>query len=247
MALDKDLITATQTRLAQLGFYRLRIDGVAGTGTEDAVIRFKEANGLRARAFIGPVTSRLLWSDAAKPWAAPADASGLPWLAEARALLGTREVAGKGNNPVIMKWAIDLDQWYTGDDVPWCGLFAAHCMAAGAPDEPQDFNRLGARNWLEYGRDALDGADPERADLPLGGVAVFWRTHKTKSWNGHVAPAITGANKTHLRVIGGNQSDNVTEAWFPRSRLLGVRFPHGFDASKPAPFAATGNLSTSEA
>jgi len=150
--------------------------------------------------------------------------------------MGTREVPGPSNNPVIMGWAKNLDQWYTGDDVPWCGLFVAHCMAVGAPQEPQAFNRLGARAWLNYG---------VACEAVSGAVAVFWRTHPTKSWNGHVA-LLTGQSDTAYRVLGGNQSDNVTETWISKDRLLGFRAPEGWNGAD-APMARTGALSTNEA
>lgn len=239
-SLNSELVTAIQSRLADLGYYRLRIDGVPGPGTSNAIIRFKEVNGLRARDYVGPVTMAKLYSGDVRPYMPPVPVTGEPpWLTEARGLLGTREVPGSASNPAIMQWAHDLDQWYTGDDVPWCGLFVAHCMSVGAPNVPQNFNRLGARNWLEYGVKA------DMSKLPLGGVAVFWRTHKTQSWNGHVA-LITGQNDTHLRCIGGNQNDAVTEAWFSRERLLGVRMPTDLSFG-PAPQAKTGILSTNEA
>lgn len=247
MTLEAQLVVAVQARLSDLGYYRVRIDGVPGPATSAAIVRFKEAVDLRARDFVGPITLMRLFAQDAPVWSTPPARVGEPpWLTEARAHVGLREAPGKANNPTLMQMARDLDQWYPGDDVPWCGLFAAHCMAVGAPDEPQRFNRLGARNWLEYGVDALDRGTPGEAVLPLGGVAVFWRTHPTKSWHGHVAPAITGQNRTHVRVIGGNQSDSVSEAWFPRSRLLGVRKPEGA-VLDPAPTAPTGRLSTSEA
>ena len=94
----------------------------------------------------------VLWGAGAKAAPVPVAVDNEPpWLTEARSLLGTPETPGSANNPAIMEWARNLDQWYPGDDVPWCGLFVAHCMSVGAPDEPQAFNRLGARNWLEYG------------------------------------------------------------------------------------------------
>jgi uncharacterized protein (TIGR02594 family) len=234
---DDQLVATTQGRLADLGWYKGKVDGDEGPMTENALARFKAAHGMRERPYPGPLTMATLWGSAAKVAPAPVAMSCEPsWLAEARSLLGTREVRGAGNSATIMKWARDLDQWYTGDDVPWCGLFVAHCMSVGAPDEPQDFNRLGARAWLEFGEDC--GAK-------MGAVAVFWRTHKTRSWNGHVA-ILTGESDTAYRVIGGNQSDNVTETWIAKSRILGFRAPVGWSGSK-APTASTGQLSTNEA
>lgn len=239
---EKQLVITVQDRLADLGYYALKSDGVWGIGTENALVAFKEFNGLRGRPYPGPITMQVLFSDDAKPAPALDDGAKLaspPWMIEARRLLGTREVPGPGNNPKIMGWAKDLDQWYPGDDTPWCGLFVAHCMAKGAPNEPQNFNRLGAREWLKYGKPVLNGV------VPLGAIIVFWRTHKTDSWHGHVALA-TGVSSKAVRVIGGNQSDAVSETWFPKDRILGIRVPNGF-VLENAPVAKTGEFSRSEA
>ena len=240
MPLSQDIVKSQQQRLADLRYYHGNLDGLAGPMLATAFTDFKIAHGFRARPFPGPLTMQTLWSAEAKARPAPKAKAGEPlWLTEARRLLGTKEAPGKANNPVIMDWARNLDQWYPGDDVPWCGLFVAHCMRYGAPDEPQDFNRLGARNWLEYGSEA------SAKNPPLGSVGVLWRTHKTRSWNGHVF-IVTGQSKTAIRGIGGNQSDNVTEAWFSRDRVLGFRVPDGFKGAA-APQARTGALSTNEA
>lgn len=237
MSTEKELVTAVQTRLAHLGYYGLRIDGDAGVGTREAIVRFKKVHGLLARPYIGTKTLYKMFGAAAIT--APKEKviyEGEPrWLTEARSLLGTRETPGPGNNPVIMDWAGGLDQWYPGDDVAWCGLFIAHCMAVGAPQEPQKFNRLSARNWLQYG---------EECDEALGAVCVLWRTHKTESWHGHVFN-VTGQSKDAIRGIGGNQSDAVSESWFPRDRVLGFRKPVG--ANLPvAPRLKTGTMSVRE-
>jgi uncharacterized protein (TIGR02594 family) len=232
----RDLIGAVQTRLADLGYYRMAVDGLYGPGTSNAVIDFKSAHGLRARDLVGPVTLTRMFAPDAKPAPKrdPNDREA-PWLQEARRLLGTRETPGSASNPVIMDWADKLDQWYPGDDVPWCGLFVAHCMAVGAPDEPQDFNRLGAREWLRYG---------EPCTYEEGAICVLWRG-SPDGWKGHVF-IVTGRDSAAVRGIGGNQSDNVTEAWFSASRVLGYRKPTG--ATLPlAPIARRGVLSTNEA
>lgn len=237
MTWTTDLVATVQTRLADLGYYRLKVDGEYGPGTSFAMTEFKRLHGLKARDYPGPLTMAWLWSQNAKPAPKPAPKPDEPvWLAEARRLLGTKEVPGAGNNPVIMDWADKLDQWYPGDDTPWCGLFVAHCMAVGAPDEPQDFNRLGAREWLNFG---VPSSSPVN-----GAVAVFWRISPT-SWQGHVA-IVTGQSTDAVRCIGGNQSDNVTEAWFSKSRVLGYRVPAGY-LGPAALRAQRGALSSNEA
>lgn len=237
MTFTTDLVETTQGRLADLGYYTGPLDGISGPMTENAMIDFKAAVGFLGRPYPGPMTMNALWSRSApKRPVAAGMADDPPWLAEARRLLGVREAPGKANNPQIMGWARDLDQWYPGDDTAWCGLFVAHCMKVGAPSEPQDFNRLGARAWLEFG---------EECQPSFGSVCVLWRTHKTKSWHGHVFLA-TGISDNAIRGIGGNQSDTVSEAWFDKDRVLGFCKPTGFDLP-PLPRAQTGALSTNEA
>jgi len=219
MAMKTELLTVVQQRLKYLGYYHLLIDGDEGPGSRNAVIRFKKNHGLAARAKIGPLTLTAIFSEQAKPaptvLPATTDDSSPPWMSEARNLLGTKEKTGKGNNPVIMQWAADLDQWYPGDDIPWCGLFVGHCMAVGAPDESQDFNRLGARAWRAFGKKVKPSA---------GCIGVFWRTHKTKSFNGHVA-FILGESLDYYVILGGNQSDDVTITKIAKNRLLQCRGP----------------------
>lgn len=237
MKFTSELVRSTQGRLSDLGYYLGNLDGESGPYTENAMSRFKAENGLAARSFPGPLTMKALWAENAKPSPRPTSIGNDPeWLTEARFLLGTKEVPGKANNQIIMGWAKNLDQWYPGDDVPWCGLFVAHCMSSGSPKEPQNFNRLGARNWLGYG---------VSCDERLGSIAVFWRTHRTNSFNGHVG-ILTGRNESAVRIIGGNQSNNVTEVWMPRDRLLGFRCPANWNGFM-APVFATGQMSTNEA
>ncbi len=156
----------------------------------------------------------------------------------ARSLLGTREIKGIANNPKIMDWADDLDMWYPGDDTPWCGLFVAHCEATENPNQEWPENRLGARNWLEWG---------DVHPVSYGAVGVFWRTHKTKSWHGHVG-YIVGKDNTSWHVLGGNQSDSVSLTRIAKDRLLGCRLPKGARPdTRPLTNVVEGGLSTNEA
>lgn len=233
-----DIVRSLQTRLKELGYYTGFLDGELGPLTSSAVVAFKRAHGLKPRDYVGPITLTKLFSDEAKAKPAPKPIKGEPaWIAEARSLIGTRETPGAGNTAEIMQWAADLDQWYPGDDTPWCGLFVAHCMAAGVPDEPQAFNRLGARAWLEYGAEVEKG---------YGAIAVFWRTHPTKSWNGHVG-FLVGEDASTYHILGGNQSDSVNITRVSKSRLLGFRGPVGWSGDPDLEAAASGAISTNEA
>lgn len=219
--MEKQLVTALQQRLKNLGWYTGKVDGQAGALTKLAISNFKRHHHLNPRVFVGEITLTRLFDETAeaRPNPSMATAAGQPWMTEARRLLGTRETPGKASNKIILDWADDLDLHYSGDDVPWCGLFVAHCMATGAPMDAQDFNRLVARQWLKFGR----GCEPQH-----GAILVFWRGSKS-GWSGHVG-FYTGEDGSAYHVLGGNQSDAVTIARVAKDRLLGVRWPKSFAA-----------------
>ena len=224
-----------QAALKAAGFDPGPLDGVPGARTRAAVRAFQAANGLVVDSIAGPLTVKKLLG--AVPLAITPQLH-LPWLAEAERLKGLREVSGTADNPVIMDWAQDLDLDYAGDDVPWCGLFVAHCVAQTLPDEPLPANPLGARQWLKFGHDC----PPQ-----FGAVLVFWRG-SPQGWTGHVGFYRAEDDATY-HVLGGNQSDSVSITKIAKNRLLGARWP----AAVPAPGlrlradAGDLNLSTNEA
>lgn len=238
-----DLLKTHQARLADLGYYTGIVDGEDGPLTRLAMTRFKEAHGFRGRPYPGPQTLTKLWSEAARPYELPASSEGSDpvWIREAVRLIGTDERPGPGNNPIIMSWAGDLDQWYPSDATPWCGLFVGHCMRVGAPEDPQDFNRLGAQEWLKFG---------VGLEKPvLGCIAVFWRG-SPNSWKGHVG-FLVGEDASTWHVLGGNQSDSVNVTRVGKSRTKGWRWPKSIavpaEAARPFPSATTGSISRNEA
>lgn len=208
MAADK--IMAIQEALLQKGFGPGEIDGVWGRRTIDALRAFQRSVGLPDDGVNGPATENALFSAAAAPVASPL----LPWLAEAKNLMGTKEILGERSNPVILDWARDLDIQYKGDDIPWCGLFIAHCIGSSLPSEALPRNPLGARQWARFG----DSTAPR-----LGAVMVFWR-EAIDSDKGHVG-FYTGEDERAFRLLGGNQNNSVCLTWLDKERLIGARWP----------------------
>lgn len=201
-----------QKRLSELGFDPGPHDGIRGRQTITAVENFQRSRRLTVDGLVGPQTLAALFGGAiVAPHESP---DAMPWLAEALRLMGTREVAGPKNSPVIMDWAEQLDLAYPNDDVPWCGLFIAHCIAATLPREPLPSNPLGARNWAKFG---------EACDVIDGAIAAFWRGSPS-GWLGHVG-IVTAQTRTHVEIVGGNQSNMVSKILMPRSRLLATRRP----------------------
>lgn len=238
--MNHDLFSTHQSRLADLGYYTGIIDGDWGPLTELAFIRFKEAHGFWARPYPGPQTLTKLWSPDARPYESPTGGTDPLWIQEAVRLIGTEEALGSANNPVILSWAKDLDQWYPSDTTAWCGLFVAHCMKVGSNDT-QNFNRLAARQWLNYG---IKLKEPR-----LGCIAVFWR-EMPDSWKGHVG-FLVGEDEQAWQVLGGNQSDSVNVIRISKHRALGFRWPKSAffisDGSRrPFPSVTTAGLSTNE-
>ncbi len=203
-------VRSLQRALKALGFDPGGIDGVWGRRTSGAVKLFQEAAGLAATGIVDAATEAELERQAG---AAP-DTSALVWFEEARRLMGVREVAGAGSNREILDWAKNLDIAYAGDDVPWCGLFTAHCVASTLPGEPLPNNPLGARQWSKFG---------EKTTPQIGAVLVFWR-EKRDGYKGHVG-FYEAEDDEAYHVLGGNQSNSVSIARVAKTRLLGARWP----------------------
>ncbi len=143
------------------------------------------------------------------------------WLTEARRYLGTREIPGAENSPVIMSWAAYLGGWfksfYTDDSkIAWCGLFMGYLMKRCGFPPPSTL--LSAAGWASWGSPLTKPS--------LGAVMVF-----TRPGGAHVALYV-GERKDAYRVIGGNQGDAVSEMWIAKSRLSAIRWPK--DAPEPA-------------
>lgn len=208
----KQAIQKIQHELARRGFNPGVIDGIWGRRTEAAVRRFQAATGLLADGIVGPKTRQALFGTADSPQ--PANDPAIPWFQEARRLIGVREVVGPGNEPTIINWATKAGIDYRSDDIPWCGLFIAHCVSSTLIEEPLPANPLGARNWLKFGAPVPIG---------LGSILVFFRG-KRDGWQGHVG-FYAGEDDEALHVLGGNQGNSVSITRIKRDRLLGARWP----------------------
>lgn len=177
-------------------------DGVLGRRTIAAVAAFQNAEKLDIRfpGTIGPKTIAALEIATAGPMV-PA------WILEARRYLGLHE----RRDAKQLDKALRLD----ASEIAWCGAFVGMVIAATLPKEVLPANPLGSRNWLQLGR--------QLNEPQIGAVAVFWRGSKS-GWQGHVG-FVVGHDKTHLHILGGNQSDSVSVARVAKDRLLGYRWP----------------------
>lgn len=133
-----------------------------------------------------------------------------PWLIEARKNIGVKELKGQATSVKIANWLKSLKAWWTDDETPWCGTFAAHCIRTANLSLPKHWYR--AKDWLNWGQVLVSPA--------VGSVVVFDRVG-----GGHVG-FIVGKDKVgNLLVLGGNQGDAVNVRAFPLTRVSGYRWP----------------------
>jgi uncharacterized protein (TIGR02594 family) len=135
-----------------------------------------------------------------------------PWLKAAYGEVGIKEAAGPLDNPRVIAYHMSttLDKAAAQkDETPWCSSFTNWCMEQAGY---RGTDSAWARSWLQWGRPL---EVPQR-----GCVVVFSRGTSS----GHVAFFIKEVGPNIL-CLGGNQSDSVCEALYPKHRLLGYRWP----------------------
>ena len=234
-----DQVWRLQEALTALGYGPGPIDGVMGRQTISAIRAFQADKDLEVDGIAGPKTWAAL-AGAAPKMEPVAPASVLPpWYLEAQRWLGLKEIAGKASEPIIVSWGRRIADWYTNDDIAWCGAFVNGQLAATLPDEVLPSNALWARGWNAFGQKLNEPA--------LGAIAVFWRGKKNGA-SGHVG-FYAGEDGGAYRVLGGNQSNSVSYTRIAKSRLLGFRWPKTYPlpATGRVQVAVGGRLSTNEA
>ncbi len=213
--MSKAAISQIQTGLRGLGHSPGEVDGLFGPRTRAAAEAWLKAGGKAASA--GASTE-------------------LPWMVEARRVLGWHEVR---DNKALAAW-LKSDGKFLGDpaQLAWCGDFVDTALRLALPDEPRGgnlgINPYWAKNWLAFG---------VPTQPTYGAVMVFDR-----EGGGHVGFAV-GVDAACYHILGGNQSNAVTIARIARSRLLGARWPktHAVRPITLPTLSATGTISKNEA
>ncbi|HEV7278380.1 MAG TPA: TIGR02594 family protein [Devosiaceae bacterium] len=147
------------------------------------------------------------------------------WLVEAFALEGLTAIVGSRHEGQVLEFFAEAGHpWVKDDETAWCAAFE-HAMLGRAGIKGT--GSLAARSYLDWGQEVTK---PQRGD-----VVVFKRGNS--AWQGHVAFYL-GEDKTHVWVIGGNQSNAVTVARYSKKSLLGYRRPPAPAVTRPARPAA---------
>jgi uncharacterized protein (TIGR02594 family) len=147
------------------------------------------------------------------------------WLELAWADLGVAEAPGAAYNPRVVRYYADAGHpEVTADEVAWCAAFVGACLERSRVAGTRS---LMARSYLDWGT-TLD--DPR-----TGAIAVLSRGSDPSL--GHVGFLI-GLTASDVVLLAGNQGDAVSVQAFPRSRLVGMRWPAGETMAAPSPPSA---------
>ena len=143
-------------------------------------------------------------------------------LLEILSYYGIKEVVGDKHNPDIVAMFADIGHDYIKDDeTAWCSaLLNFFCKKLGY----ERSGKLDARSWLKL---------PVMVLKPqVGDIVVLWRKIPD-SWEGHVGLFISW-DEDSVYVLGGNQSNMLSIAPYPRERVLGFRQARKLSDIKPA-------------
>ena len=142
------------------------------------------------------------------------------WLELAWADLGVAEAPGPANNPKVVRYYANSGHPEVGaDEVAWCAAFVGACLQRAGVAGTRS---LMARSYLDWGQPL---EEPR-----TGAVAVLSRGSDPSL--GHVG-FLVGATASDIVLLAGNQGDAVSVQAFPRSRVVGFRWPASPAAAPP--------------
>ena len=126
--------------------------------------------------------------------------------------LGVHETTGAAATARIIEYDACTTLKATSDEVPWCSSFANWVveMAGG-----KGTKSAAARSWIGWG-------EVTRNPQP-GDIVIFDRHDAHNSNAAHVAFFVGYVGDDLVRVLGGNQSDMVKYANYPKDKVLGYR------------------------
>lgn len=135
--------------------------------------------------------------------------------------IGLRETPGAGHSSAVLAMLQLDDRSVRDDETPWCSAFVNFvAWQLGLPRSAS----LSARSWLSVGT-PIELA----AAAPGWDVVVLSRGPNAPPASVRAAPGHVGFYASHderrgtVKLLGGNQSDQVCLEEFSLARLLGVR------------------------
>ena len=145
--------------------------------------------------------------------------SELPWIFEAKKLIGLTENTSKSahNERIIMmlkamgRFNGENKAWWMDDETPWCGLFAGYTLGI--------CDRYVVNEW--YRAKAWMSSDMTKLNNPAYGCIVVF----SRAGGGHVGFLVGKDKQGNLMILGGNQSNAVNIKPFDVNRATGFYWP----------------------
>lgn len=150
------------------------------------------------------------------------------WMEVAKTYLGLREIKGPVHEAKIVElFRLCGHGWVRDDETAWCAAFVGGVFAkCGIPGT----GKLTARSYERWG---------QKLSTPIYGCVGVKARAGGASWQGHVG-FVVGASADKIILIGGNQSDMVSIAAFPREDFTAFRYPPNVSIpTRPRPLPMT--------
>ena len=150
------------------------------------------------------------------------------YLDVARSLVGMHEQRDAAAISAFIRRnaGIEIDPRSTA----WCAAFVNAVLGA---NHQRGTGRLNARSFLSYG---------VATDDPRPGDVVVLSRGDPNGWQGHVGFFAGFDQNGNVRVVGGNQSNSVSEATFSRDQVLSYRRASAPGGDMPQPNATVAGL-----
>lgn len=143
-----------------------------------------------------------------------------------------REVRG-GENPDIIRFFEEIKKpEFNEDEIPWCAAFVGACLYES------NYGHNGSAWAAHYG--IWDGAD--EVDEPKYGDIVVM----TRNGGGHVGFFVRDNEDGTIRVLGGNQGDEVNYSNFSKRVVTRYMRPNGKGTPKIRPEEPEGTIGREE-
>lgn len=201
-----------QEKLREGDYYGGEISGAFDTVLQAAVMAFQANNGLKADGIVGRLTWEIIdagWEEEVNPATEEIGyADEPPWLTVARSKIGVREISGAKNNPEIVGFHGHTGLSANDDETPWCASFACSCLEHAGFKSPHS---AAAISFLSWGK--------KLAVPKIGCIVVM-----SRPGGNHVGFYVGGDSQT-VKLLGGNQSDQVKVSSFQKSIVKGYRWP----------------------
>lgn len=189
----------------------LNPDGHFGQKTERAVRIFQKQFGLEPDGVVGPTTLAALGLVAGYTFKTVQPVTGKSWIDIAEAELGIKENASPGKHRSrILEYHATTTLKATSDETPWCSSFVNWVVIQSGK---KGTNNALARSWLDWGKEVK---------AVKGCIIVIKKktagfTNETGSTTGFHVGFFISQSPSHIKILGGNQSDSVKYSSFKLS------------------------------